>query len=71
MKKIVVFKVISSFFFLIAVILAILGSALDHPELYPFALLLWLADIAVRLIELIKLIKEQKAKGNEKNGKPQ
>ena len=68
MKKIVVFKVISSFFFLIAVILAILGSAFDHPELYPFALLLWLADIAVRFIELAKLMRERKAKDNETNG---
>ena len=68
MKKIVVFKVISSFFFLIAVILAILGSALDHPELYPFALLLWLADMAVCFIELAKLMRERKAKDNETKG---
>ena len=68
MKKIVVFKVISSFFFPIAVILAILGSVLDHPELYPFALLLWLADIAVHFIELAKLMRERKAKDNEAKG---
>ena len=68
MKKTIVFKVISLFFFPLAVILAILGSEINHPELYPFALLFWLADMAVRFIELAKLIRERKAKDSEIKG---
>ena len=65
MKKTIVFKVISLFFFPIATILVFLSKVLDRPVLDLFAIPFWLAAI---VDNIIKLKKELQSKDSETKG---